>query len=64
MMPSGNLRRMRTAFAAIFTTAAISVGCSGETKPTGAGSPGPSLDAPSAEERASAAKEAERKYGS
>jgi len=55
---------MRTAFAAIFTTAAISVGCSGETKPTGAGSPGPSLDAPSAEERASAAKEAERKYGS
>ncbi|MBL9094790.1 MAG: hypothetical protein JNL96_26460 [Planctomycetaceae bacterium] len=49
---------------AVFMAAAISLGCSGESKPSGAGSPGPSLDSRSAEERAAAAKEAEEKYGS
>jgi len=54
---------MRRAAACAFLAAALS-GCTNDTKPQGAGSPGPSLDAPSAEERAAAAKKAEEKYGS
>ena len=64
MMPSGNLLRTRVSLTAVFMAAAISLGCSGESKPSGAGSPGPSLDSRSAEERAAAAKAAEEKYGS
>jgi hypothetical protein len=42
----------------------MALGCSGESKTSaGTGSPAPSLDSPSAAERASAAREAAKKYG-